>query len=107
MLIAKVNGNEIIEIADYKAMFPNTSFPESGPEAEWYSLVSCLPVCVFVPYDSATQQLEPCTPYIQDGVVYTVHAVARPEPLPTPDITINTTANDSITLTSADTIVGA
>lgn len=71
MLIAKVQDNQVLEVADYAAMFPDTSFPANGPDAEWMIENSCLPVTVFLPHDE-TQKLIPAEPYILDGVVYTV-----------------------------------
>ena len=62
MLIAKVNGNEIVEIADYKAMFPNTSFAVNGPEQTWMTDNSCLHVSLFVEYNHDTEELQPTTP---------------------------------------------
>lgn len=72
MLIAKVDGDTVLEVADYQEMFPYTSFPSSGPDAVWLAENSCMPVTVWLPYDQATQVLAPANPYIMDGVVYTV-----------------------------------
>ena len=72
MLIAKVNGDTVLEVADYRAMFPDTSFPSSGPDAAWLAENGCMPVTVWLPYDQATQVLESAQPYILDGTVYTV-----------------------------------
>ena len=35
MLIAIVDGESIQQIGHYKTMFPNVSFPSSGPDAQW------------------------------------------------------------------------
>ena len=71
MKIAKLDGSNIGEIADHKSLFPNTSFPASGPDADWLAANSCAEVVVFLAYDSATQKNENVTPYLQDGKVYT------------------------------------
>ncbi len=71
MKIAKLDGSTIGEIADHKSMFPNTSFPKAGPDADWLAANSCAEVVVFLAYDSATQKNEAVTPYLQDGKVYT------------------------------------
>jgi hypothetical protein len=71
MKIAKLEGSNIGEIADHKSLFPNTSFPKSGPDADWLAANSCAEVVVFLAYDSATQKNESVTPYLQDGKVYT------------------------------------
>lgn len=72
MLIAKVQGNQVLEVADYTAMFPDTSFPANGPDAEWMAENSCMNVNLWLPYDQATQVLASATPYIMDNWVYTV-----------------------------------
>ena len=72
MFIAKVDGDTVLEVADYRAMFPDTSFTSSGPDAEWLAENSCLPVTVWLPYDPATQVLDATDPYIMEHVVYTV-----------------------------------
>jgi hypothetical protein len=72
MLIAIVNGQTVEQVGDYQVLFPNTSFPSSGPTPEWMAENSCLPVTVYLPYDPATQYLESVAPYINAGVVYTV-----------------------------------
>lgn len=74
MLIAIVNGQTVEQVGDYQSLFPNTSFPPSGPDAEWMAENSCLPVSVWVPYDTATQYLESVAPYRDGDTVYTVKA---------------------------------
>ena len=71
MQIARLDGSTISEIAEHKSLFPNTSFPKSGPDADWLAANSCAEVVVFLAYDSATQKNESVTPYLQDGKVYT------------------------------------
>ena len=70
MLIALLT--DPIQVADYTALFPNVSFPADGPDAEWLAENNCMPVNVWLPYDPATQILEPATPYIDGPWVYTV-----------------------------------
>lgn len=72
MLIAKVDGQTVVEVADYRDIFPNTSFPPSGPSPEFLAENSCMTVTVWLPYDQATQVLEPAAPYIDGDTVYTV-----------------------------------
>ena len=71
MKIAKIDGSNIGEISEHKTLFRNTSFPKSGPDADWLAANSCAEVVVFLAYDSATQKNEAVTPYLQDGKVYT------------------------------------
>jgi hypothetical protein len=72
MLIAIVNGQTVEQVGDYQVLFPNTSFPPSGPTPEWMAENSCLPVTVYLPYDPTSQVLVQVAPYIMDAVVYTV-----------------------------------
>ena len=72
MLIAKVQDNQVIEIADYKVLFPNTSFPSNGPDAEFLTANSCMTVTVFKPYDNATEKLVSVPAYVEGNTVYTV-----------------------------------
>ena len=71
MKIARLDGSTIAEIAEHKSLFPNTSFPKSGPDADWLAANSCAEVVVFLAFDSATQKNEAVTPYLSDGKVYT------------------------------------
>lgn len=78
MLIAKIQDGQVVDVADYQSMFPQTSFPNSGVNAEFLLENSCMTVTVFKPYDPATQKLQPCTPYIEGDTVYTVEVVDLP-----------------------------
>jgi hypothetical protein len=84
MLIAKVENNTVVDVADYRAMFPSLVFPASGPDDEFMRNHSCMYVNVWKPYDPETQKLVPATPptiETEDGLhwVYTV-AVAEMTP---------------------------
>ena len=72
MLIARVQDGAVAEVADYKQLFPNTSFPPSGPDSEFLFENSCLPVNLWKAYDHATQRLIQATAYIEDGQVFLV-----------------------------------
>jgi hypothetical protein len=92
MDIAKLeNGN--ITVGDYKELFPNTSFPLTGPNDDFFNENGCLKVSMFKEHDRATQMLVGCGPYEENGVVYTVSVQTRPEPIQT--ITIES-SGDSI-----------
>lgn len=71
MLLAKINNGLIEVIAEHTNLFPNTSFPESGPNGQFINENSCLPVSLGMKYDQKTQKITGCNPYILDGVVYT------------------------------------
>jgi len=72
MLIAQIENGLVADIADYRSMFPDTSFPASGISQEFLADNSCLGVTVWLPHDQLTQKLVPSEPYIQDEQVYTV-----------------------------------
>ena len=72
MLIAKIENGQVIKVADYRQLFPNTSFANSGPNKEFMAEHSCMPVNTYLDYDSETQFLEPCEPYVLGEWVYTV-----------------------------------
>ena len=75
MKIAKLNGSTVGEVGDHKALFPNVSFPSTGPDATWLSDNSCAEVVRFLAFDSATQRSDPADPYLDDGKVYTRRVV--------------------------------
>ena len=76
MLIAKVTDGAVIDVADYRSMFPNTSFAK-GPNDQFLAENGCMKVSAFVDHDRATQRLQSCDPYIQDDTVYTMQAVDK------------------------------
>lgn len=76
MLIALVNDGAVIKVADYRTIFPNTSFAK-GPTKQFLLDNSCLPVDAFLPHDKATEKLVGCDPYIDGDVVRTVKVEAK------------------------------
>jgi hypothetical protein len=60
------------EVKDYRAMFPNISFPASGPDDSFLAANGALKVSVFKEHDRETQKLVSVLPYIEDGIAYTV-----------------------------------
>lgn len=78
MDIAKID-NGSITVGDYRYLFPDTSFPVTGPNDDFYTENSCLKVSVFKEHDRASQMLVGCDPYIENDVVYTVRVEARPQ----------------------------
>ena len=62
---------------DYRAAFPNTSFPDTGPGAEFLQSQGFAPVQAFQAHDARTQRLVPCAPFYADGWVYTVEVVDK------------------------------
>lgn len=86
MLIAKIQDGQVINVSDYREMFPNTSFPASGPDAEFLEANNCMTVTVWKPYDQLTEKLASVTPYIEGNTVYTIAV----EPLTASEIEANT-----------------
>lgn len=86
MLIAKVEDGQVINVSDYRDMFPNTSFPASGPDAEFLEANSCMTVTVWKAYNQLTEKLASVVPYIEENTVYTIAV----EPLTTSEIEANT-----------------
>ena len=76
MLIAQIKDGVVAAVADYQSLYPNTSFPQGGPTESWMVDNSCMYVNVWLPYDPATQVIEPCNPYIQaDDATHWVYTV--------------------------------
>jgi hypothetical protein len=72
MLIAKVNGTVVLDVADAQSMFLNVSFGPRGPNADFLAENSCLPVTLWKPYDPTTQKLVAVPPYVEDAQVFTI-----------------------------------
>ena len=75
MLIAIIK-DALITVGDYRSLFPNTSFRESGPSAEFMAENGCLPVTTWKAHDK-TQKLVSAEPYIEDGQVFTVRVESK------------------------------
>jgi hypothetical protein len=79
MDIAKLE-NGSITVGDYRELFPQTSFPITGPNDDFFTENGCLKVSSFKAHDRATEMLVGCDPYEENGMVYTVTVATRPEP---------------------------
>lgn len=75
MLVAKVQNGQVIAVADHKVLFNTVVFPTGRPTPEWMAANSVMPVESYIAFDSLTHKKEGTNAYIQDGKVYTVHAV--------------------------------
>jgi hypothetical protein len=60
------------QVAHYKKMFPNTSFPASGPSDVFLAANGAYKVSLFRDHDRATQKLVSCEPVIENGFAYVV-----------------------------------
>lgn len=67
------------QVAHYRTVFPNTSFPASGPSDEFLASAGAYKVSVFREHDRATQKLVPCDPVIENGFAYTVDVEYKTE----------------------------
>ena len=103
MLIAKVEDGQVINVSDYRDMFPNTSFPVSGPDAEFLEANSCMTVTVWKPYDQLTEKLVSVAPYIEGNTVYTIAI----EPLTPEEIASNTESQWAKIRSQRDTLLAA
>ena len=72
MIVAIVNNGAIEQTGDLSVLFPNVSFPASGPSSEWMAENNLVPVTYFKAYDVATQKLVSCEAYIEGGNVFAV-----------------------------------
>ena len=77
MQIAIVNNSVIAEMGDIRAMFPNVSFPITGPDSAFLSENSAMEVIQWTPFDPTTEKQETAEPYIKDGKVYTCKTVLK------------------------------
>lgn len=92
MEIALIQDDQIIEVGHYKKLFPATSFPTTGPDADFMAANNALGVTVWKAHDSAIEKLMPCDPYIEDEQVFTVTVTAKTEEDLAADLLILTTA---------------
>jgi hypothetical protein len=77
MFIAKVIDNQVV-IGDYRELFPNTSFPLSGPNDDFYADMGAYKIKHDKPC-TALEMLVQCDPYVEGEFVYTVRVEAKPE----------------------------
>lgn len=80
MNIAKLE-NGTITVGHYRDLFPNTSFPLTGPNDDFFTENSCLKVSIFKEHDRNTEMLVGCEAYVENGIVYTVEVATRPDPV--------------------------
>ena len=75
MQIAKVNNDQVVEVKDYRTMFPNVSFPKTGPNDTWLVGNNCKRVKVGETIDRATQKIVSADPYVDGDWVKTYNVV--------------------------------
>ena len=67
------------QVAHYKQMFPNTSFPASGPSDAFLASQGAVKVSMFREHNRATQKLVSCDPVVENGFAYVVEVVDKTE----------------------------
>ena len=75
MLIAIVDGLSIQKIGHYKTMFPNVSFPASGPDQHWMNQNNAKFVLSTKTFDVTKQKIEVVEPYVEGDYVYDIKVV--------------------------------
>lgn len=80
-MYAIVKDKEIINVGEITVLFPNTSFPSSGDYGDFIKENDLYPVVTDLEYDSNTEKLVPCAPYIKSKKVYNVEV----QPISTED----------------------
>ena len=76
-MIAIVQNNEIVNTGTLRSLFPNTSFPATGPNDEWKTDNGVVDIVNLKSCDENTEHLETTDPYLEDGVVYSVRVVTN------------------------------
>ena len=72
MKIAIVQDDVVTQIGEYQFVFPNTSFPSTGPNDDFFVEKSAKKVSLFKPYDRTIEKLVPVDPYVDGEFVYVV-----------------------------------
>ena len=76
MQLAIIDNDQVVKIGHYKTLFPEVSFPTTGPDAEFLASHNALEVTVWKPH-TETEKLETVEPYIEGQYVYTVQVVSK------------------------------
>lgn len=79
MLIASISNDTILQIGESNVLFPNVSFPSTGPTEEFLLENSAVPVIVWESFNSTNEVQETTEPYIKEGKVYTFITRAKTE----------------------------
>ena len=72
MEIGIIQNGVVTAVGHYKKLFPNTCFPESGPNIEFMQEHGAKQVNMGLALDEETQHLVPCEPYENGDWVYTM-----------------------------------
>lgn len=72
MQIAIIENGAVVQVGDYRELFPTQTWPGGVPSAEWLAANGAMGVTVWKAHDARTQKLVGSNPYIEGGTVYTV-----------------------------------
>ena len=78
MIIARYENDNLV-LGYYQNMFPHVSFSTNGPNDLWFEQNECYKVSMTKDYNTETEELVNCEPYLEDGIVYTVNVQAIPQ----------------------------
>jgi hypothetical protein len=67
------------QVAHYKQIFSNVSFPASGPSDAFLAANGAYKVSLFRDHDRATQKLVPCEPVVENGFAFIVAVANKTE----------------------------
>jgi hypothetical protein len=82
MQVAICLNNLVTKFGDHTELFPDFSFPASGPDAQFLKEHSAYPVVMKATLDRKTQKIESVPPFFKDGEVFGVRVVNKsPEEL--------------------------
>ena len=82
MQVAICLGTLVTKSGDHTELFPDFSFPPSGPDADFLKEHSAYPVVMKATLDRKTQKIESVPPFFKDGEVFGVRVVEKsPEEL--------------------------
>jgi len=88
MQIAKIENGQVVEINDYRKLFPNVSFGANGPNDSFLTRNNCKRVKTSETIDRATQKIVSTSAYVSGDWVKTYNVVS----LSQDELTAKTTA---------------
>lgn len=96
MRYARDNKDGTVSVGELNQLYPNCSFPKSGPDAAWQSENDCYRLGS-PPYNPNTEKQVTADPYIVDGIAYTMMVV----PLTAEELTDKQASDQSTALRTA------
>jgi len=75
MYYAILDGKTVNRSGTLKTLFPNSSFPLSGPNEDFKEENNLVEVLEYLEHDSEAQKMIFCEPYFLNGSVYRVELV--------------------------------